>query len=206
MAGQGVQHLPIRYPREMPAWMQRWFDEMLRDVFRNMDVRNATEGLGITIESAPDRPATISASDDLGDLFDADFAMAEASALLPNGRVITGEEGVVEVIDAGPGGTLQIGLEEGGVTPAKLSLTPRTSVIGNPTTSAATPDHIRALEDDVVLRRTGGVLGFGKVSPSMIDPAITSTYLVPVANGDADSPEAVFDDTGDFVFAEAETH
>lgn len=205
MAGQGVQHLPIRYPREMPEWMRRWFDEMLRDVFRNMDVRNATEGLGITIESAPDRPATISASDDLGDLFDANFAMAEASPLLPNARVITGEENVVQVSDGGPGGQLRIGLAEGGVGTEKLALSPRHAVIGNPTASTAAPDYIRALTDDVVLRRVAGVVEFGKVTPGMIDPPITSRYLLPVTNGDSDSPDLLFDDAGDLVFADAET-
>lgn len=206
MAGQGVQHLPIRYPREMPAWMQRWFDEMFRDVFRNMDIRNATPGLGISIEGTPDRPATISATEDLGDLFDADFLLAESDpALLPNARTLGGESGVVDVADSGPGGSVTVGLVQHGVPTQKLRLSEGCSVLGNAGGDTGEVNDIIAGADATVLARVDGVVRFTKVSPDMIDPPITSRYLVPVTNGDPDAPDLLFDDAGDLVFADAET-
>lgn len=182
-----------------------WADRVLLPELAKLDVRNAIQGTGISIDATPDRVATISASEDLGELFDADFVMAEASPLLPNARLLRGEGNVIDITDAGPGAGVTVGIAQHSLHGNKLRLSDGLSVVGNPASGEAEIVDIPATADDTALVRVGGVLGFGKVTPAMIDPAITTRYLVPVANGDAASPEAVFDDTGDFVFADAVT-
>ena len=156
----------------MPAWMQQWFDGFIRDVLAKLDTRNAIPGLGISIDGTPDQPATISANEDLGELFDADFAMAEATPLLPNARVLAGEAGVVSVTDEGPGGALRVGLAGHGIQPEKLTQFPRHAVLANAADEVAAAGFVRALLTDTVLRRVGDALEFGGLTVGMAADAL----------------------------------
>jgi hypothetical protein len=132
MPARGIQHLPIRYPREAPAWFAQFMDSFIRDVLINLDVRNAIQGQGIQIEGNSDTPATISSSEDVQQLIDENYILAESSPFLANARVLSGENGVVRVTDEGPGGSFVISLEQGGIPYDKLAELDELSVLGNP--------------------------------------------------------------------------
>jgi hypothetical protein len=164
MAGRGIQHQPIRIPAQWdPEWFERVF---IREVLSKLDVRNANEGLGISIEGTPDQPATISASDDLGQLYDADFILSEASELLPNARVIEGEDGV-SVTDEGPGGSLRVGLEVHGVQFDRLPQFPELSLLANGDNAVGSGRFVRAEDNDTVLGRVGDALRFTQLTEAM---------------------------------------
>jgi hypothetical protein len=166
MPGTGIQNIPLRFPREAPPWFVGWMQGFVRDVLVNLDVRNSLEGLGISVSGTPDVPATISASEDLGELFDADFALAEANPLLPNARVLAGGDGIA-VADAGPGGTLTVGVPANGLELEKLQQITPLSVLGNDAGSAADVTRIASSADDTVLRRVAGALEFGQLTAAM---------------------------------------
>lgn len=167
MPGQGVQHLPIRYPAEMPPYLRDWLDRVLiKDILAKMDPRNA-QGNGVEISGQSSEVATFSVSEDLQQLFDADFAMVEPSPLLPNARTMAGESGVVELIDAGPGGALGIGIAQHGLQPNKLMQFPPASVLGNAFDGIDTAGFVKASANDTLLRRVANQLSFGELTAAM---------------------------------------
>lgn len=123
---QGLDRIPLRIPEK---WDAQWFSGFVRDVLAKADIRNAVPGLGISIDGNSDQPATVSSSEDIQAIFDADLLLAEANALLPNARTIVGEDGVVNLDDQGPGGEVVIGLHPHSVTPQKLMQTTAASVL-----------------------------------------------------------------------------
>jgi hypothetical protein len=164
MAGQGVQHLPIRFPREAPPWFVDWMGWFIRDVLANIDPRNGIEGTGISITGQPSEPATFSTSEDLQALFDADLILAEAAALLPNSRTLEGVGGI-SVTDGGAGGQVSVGIDS--VDFNKLPVIPALSVIGNRTSDEGTPRTIVSSANDTVLRRVADALEFGELTAAM---------------------------------------
>lgn len=104
MAGQGLDRIPLRIPER---WDPGWFETFVRDVLSLADVRNATEGAGISIEGTSDGPATLAASADVLALLTAPFVTATPQPLLTQSRTL--EAGVgVSLDDDGAGGTITI--------------------------------------------------------------------------------------------------
>ncbi len=157
MPGTGIQNVPLRFPREAPQWFVEWMRAFVRDVLVPLDVRNSIEGLGISVTGTPDQPATISASEDLGQLFDAGFAMAEADPLLPNARTLVAGDGLF-VSDSGAGGNLTISVPDNGLQLVKLQQISPLSVLGNDQSSSADVRRIASYDDDTLLRIVGGAL------------------------------------------------
>lgn len=153
----GVEKVPLWFPDDAPSWFRLWLQAFVRDVLSKMDPRNAI-GVGVDISGSSDQPATISTGDDVSQLFDADYAVAEADDLLPNARVIAPESGVTTVTDEGPGGNLQIGVAAHGIGPDKLFQAPPASVLANPTSSPGDFQTLAAATDGDVLQRSGGAL------------------------------------------------
>lgn len=168
MAGRGLQDIPFRVPEQ---WDRQWFLEFIRDVLSKLDVRNAIEGAGITIEGTPDDVATLSTSEDLTDLIGQNFILATSSTFLVNERILQGESGVVSTTDAGPGGNFTISLVKGGIANAKLAARAALSVMGRATTESGEVMDIEAGSDDTVLRRVSGALAseidFGQLTLGM---------------------------------------
>ncbi len=160
----GLQNIPLRIPAQWdPVWFERVF---IREVLAMADVRNALAGLGISIEGTPDQPATISASEDLSALFDADLLLAEVNALLPNARTLVAGDGTF-ISDSGAGGNLTISVPDNGLQLVKLQQISPLSVLGNDTSSPADVRRIASHDDDTVLRRVGGALEFGELTADM---------------------------------------
>lgn len=166
MPGTGIQNVPLRFPREAPPWFVEWFSGFVRDVLVPLDVRNSIEGLGISVTGTPDVPATISASEDLSDLFDADILLAEATALLPNARTLEGEEGIT-LTDEGPGGNVNIRIEDNALQLAKLQKISPLSVLGNDTNAAADVRRIASHDDDTAFVRIAGELLWAQLTAAM---------------------------------------
>ncbi len=193
MPARGIQHLPIRYPREAPAWFATFMDGFIRDVLVNLDVRNAIPGPGIQIEGMSDRPATLSTSEDLQQLMDENYILAEESAFLANARVLTGENGVVSITDEGPGGSFVISLVQGGIPYAKLADLDELSVLGNPSHEFGSLTRISgSAEHDVLSVQSNGanlevrfgaithqsVSDFNEAAQDAVGAALTDTNTI----------------------------
>jgi hypothetical protein len=163
VVAQGLDKIPIRWPAQYdPVFFERLF----REVLAKADVRNAIGGLGISITGESSEPATISSSEDLQALFDADLVMAEPDTdLLPNARALAVESGVVSLTDDGPGGDLTIGIES--IPTAKLAPFAPLSVLSNAANSVGSAYPLQASANDTVLRREGDVLEFGQLTADM---------------------------------------
>lgn len=111
---QGLQHLPLN---DVPSkWDPVWFRDFVRDTLALADARNAIPGPGIQIDGQSDVPATISSDEDLQNLLDQNFLLVEPSDpadLIPNSRVIAGEEGFITITDGGPSALLTVGIDQG---------------------------------------------------------------------------------------------
>jgi hypothetical protein len=173
----GIEQVPIRYPREAPAWFVEFFQRFIRDVLANADVRNAIQGNGVSIESTPDQPATLNFDASLDELLDAGIVLAAPESVLPNGRVLTGESGVVSVTDGGAGGALNVGLTIHGVSAEKLRLSAAWSVLGNDSNASGEVADISAAANDLLLRVRANELGFGLATPAMIETAASKVIL-----------------------------
>ena len=66
-----------------------------------------------------------------------------------------------------------------GVTNSKLRWSAATSVIGRSAATSGAPADIAASADDQVLRRSGGTVGFGTITPSSLTQWITSGTAQP---------------------------
>ncbi len=124
------------------------------DAVTNIKLRNsgATSVIGRSGSSAGD-PADIAASAD-------DQVLRRAGGTLGFGQIGAGS------------------IADDAVTNAKLRNSGATSVIGRSASSAGDPADITASADDQVLRRAGGVLGFGQIGTgSIADDAITNGKL-----------------------------
>lgn len=166
MAGRGIQDVPLRIPGE---WDPVWFAAFVRDVLAKADIRNAIQGSGIEISGQSNDHATISSSDDLLQLKDQGYVLADPPTdplLIPNSRQLAGEPGVVVVTDDGPGGNITMSIQAHSLSYSKLRLGAPLSVIGNPDTASAELIGITGV-DDTVLRRTAGALNFGTLTLAM---------------------------------------
>lgn len=183
---QGLDRIPLRIPEK---WDAQWFSGFVRDVLAKADIRNAVPGLGISIDGNSDQPATVSSSEDIQAIFDADLLLAEANALLPNARTIVGEDGVVNLDDQGPGGEVVIGLHSHSITPQKFRKSAALAVVGNATAAIAEVDDIAASANDQVLRRVSDVLEFGGVTFPMVQLSAAARLLGRGSSGAGDMQE-----------------
>lgn len=103
MPGRGLDVIPLRIP---DRWDPGWFETFVRDVLSLADVRNATEGAGITITGQSDDTATLASSEDVLELLTVGVLTAEASDLA-NARQLVAGNGIT-LTDAGAGETLEI--------------------------------------------------------------------------------------------------
>lgn len=168
MPARGLQHQPLRIPEQ---WDANWFRAFVRDVLVNADPRNAVAGPGISIEGNSDQPATLSASEDLQQLLDENYVLAESSSTLANARKLGGEAGVIALTDAGPGGALTIGIEPHGIRDAQLREAIALSVVGNAANAAGEVADIVASADKAVLHRDGTDLVFSPVDHTYLSDA-----------------------------------
>lgn len=183
---QGLDRIPLRIPE---VWSARWFETFVRDVLAKADIRNAVPGLGISIDGQSDQPATVSSSEDIQAIFDADLLLAEANALLPNARILAGESSVVSLSDEGPGGSILVGLNAHGVDSGKFREAVALSVVGNPTAGMDSVQDIDATANDQVLRRVADVLEFGAVTFPMVQVSAASLLLGRGDSGAGDMQE-----------------
>lgn len=163
----GLQEIPLRIPSR---WDPVWFERFVREVLALADARNAIAGAGVSIEGQPDTPALISSSADLEALADQSYVLTEPSSppeAVANARVLTGETGVVEITDQGPGAAVIIGLRDSGVSNEKLRDATACSVLGRASASNGPMGDIAAAANDTVLRRTGDAVGFGALTLGM---------------------------------------
>lgn len=157
---QGVDKIPIRWPREYDAaFMERIF----RDVLAKADIRNSVEGPGITIEGQSDEPATISSSEDLMQLTEQTFVLALPSGFLENERILQGEPSVISITDEGPGGNIIVDVENNGIGPVQFRQSVGGSVVGRRAATTGNVSDIIASSDNDVLRKNGGILEFGSI-------------------------------------------
>lgn len=164
MPGQGLQNIPLRIPER---WDAAWFASFVRDVLALADARNVIEGPGIEITGNSDVAATFSTSDDLQQLKDQNYIVAEPSAFLANERILAGQNGVVSIDDDGAGGDITVGIETHGIGAIQLRQSVATAVMGNPTNVPANLDDIAAASNDTVLRRVSDALDFGQLTVGM---------------------------------------
>lgn len=166
MSGRGVDAFPIRIPErwdEARAWLERFIREQLSLA----DVRNAVQGPGIAISSAPDTAATISASSDIDALLQASLVTVTAASGLPNSRQAIAGAGI-EITDEGAGpGTVTIEVDN-----IPLSAFPAIqplSVLGFPydSVNVEKPLPIAAGANDRVFARTSDTLGFVQLTVDM---------------------------------------
>lgn len=166
MAARGLQDVPLRIPDD---WDAVWFAAFIRDVLAKADVRNAIQGSGISITGQSNDLATISSSEDLQQLKDQGYVLADPPTdpgLIPNSRQLAGEPGVVTINDEGAGGNISVTIQAHGLSYSKLRLAAPLSVLGNPDTGSAELIGITGV-DDTVLRRTAGALNFGTLTLAM---------------------------------------
>jgi hypothetical protein len=180
VAARGIQDVPLRVPER---WDPAWFASFVRDVLALADVRNAIPGSGIEISGNSDKPATISSSEDLQQLIDENYVLAESTSLLANARVLAGEPNVLEVIDSGPGQPITIRVAVHGISFSKMRFGTAFSVVGNPGNAAAELTGIAADANDTVLRRVSNALGFGQLTVGMApDDLWTNAKLADMAD------------------------
>lgn len=209
MAARGIQDVPLRVPDD---WDPVWFAAFVRDVLAKADVRNAIQGSGISITGQSNDLATISSSEDLQQLKDQGYVLADPPTdpgLIPNSRQLAGEPGVVTINDEGAGGNISVTIEAHGLSYSKLRLAAPLSVLGNPDTGSAEIVGITGV-DDTVLRRTAGALNFGTLTLAMANnhlwtyakiQAITTTKrtLARKTAGSGDIEECTTSELLDFI-------
>lgn len=132
MTGRGIDAIPLKIP---DRWDPVWFETFIRDVLALADVRNATEGVGISIAGAPEEPATISASADIEELATASLLTATSSSLSSARRVTAGVG--IDVDDNGGGSTFVISVKD--IPFGTLLAIPPNTVIGNASASDDRP-------------------------------------------------------------------
>lgn len=152
MAGRGLQHIPLRIPKE---WDAAWYAQHIREVLALADTRNAVEGSGITITGQSGELATISASEDLQNLLLQSFVLAQPSGFLGFERTLAGETGVIQIIDGGPDANITVEIIDGGINLGKLVELSSMGVLGNPVDGVGEVQNVQAEVDKAVLHRSG---------------------------------------------------
>lgn len=170
MPGRGIQDSPLRIPQEWERYLPGftiWFRDLYRDVLAKADIRNAIEGVGVTISGQSGEPATVAASQDLTDLIGQNFILATSSAFLANERLLYGEEDVLGTIDEGPGGRFIITVENGGIKGHKFRPAVALSVVGRPQPTNGFVSDIPADTNDTLLTRVADRLDFTQLTVGM---------------------------------------
>lgn len=190
----GLDRIPLRIPER---WDPRWFEWFVRDVLSLADARNAQAGAGLSIESTPDGPAVISASDDVEELVQASVITVLPSQL-DQARQLTAETGVLELVDGGAGNRIEIRIKDVGIPYAKLRPTIGLSVIGAPRDEAiAGLEAITASADNTVLARIDSELRFAPLSLDMFGPVPAPSVLgAAAAVEDGEAPVEALEPTG----------
>jgi hypothetical protein len=165
MPGQGMQNIPLRIPEK---WDAAWYSQHIREVLALADTRNAIEGSGIVITGQPGEEATISTSEDLQNLLLQSFVLATPSGFLNFERVLTGESGVVDIVDGGANSTITVALEENGVPLSKLIELSNWGVLGNPLNGSGGVQNINPDGDKSVLHATASDIEFSTVDHTYV--------------------------------------
>lgn len=175
---EGLDKIPLRVPAK---WDPEWFATFVRDTLSQADVRNAIEGVGVSITGQSDEPATIAASDDVLDLLSASLLTVTPSGLTA-ARQLVGGDGI-EIDDGGPGNEASVGIAEYGITLDKLAQVPGLSIIGSQNTTPGTFEVVTAAANDRLLTRTSNALDFTQLTVGMFPDAVV-TYAK-IQNADA---------------------
>lgn len=180
MSGKGLDNVPIRWP---DRWDPAFMDRLFREVLAKADIRNAIEGLGISITGLSDEFATLSASEDVQALIDASLLTStDESANLDNvRRLVAGSPGIT-VTDNGPGLTLAVDI---GVIPwGKLGDIPDLSVIGVATSDDgfSPVQPIQSSTNNTVLRRASDTLSWSQIVYADIEDATAVSVVGRSAN------------------------
>jgi hypothetical protein len=162
-----IQDVPIRPPRQWsPEWFQRWVYETL----------------------APFLDAGGSSGGDVTDLINASLVSAIPEASLPNARTLIGQPGTLTTVDHGPGESVEIRIENGGVNLGQLAPIPGPSLLGNAFAGDLIAQAIPAGSDDTVARRAGGAVDFGQLTagmfPALVVPDAALSANVALYDGD----------------------
>ena len=201
MPGKGLQHIPLRIPER---WDAAWFASFVRDVLSLADARNVIPGPGIEVDGNSDVPATISSSDDIQQLKDQNYIVAEASPFLANERVLAGQNGVVSIDDDGAGGEITVGIADHGIRGLQLRESSGVSILGRDANTAGEVADITAAANDTVLRRTADALSFGEAPFGSMPVEVTGASFLTEADETTDYPNSrqmlagtniTFDDT-----------
>ena len=161
----GLESIPLRIP---DRWDPVWFESFVREVLALADARNAQPGPGISISGQPNEPAVISGSADVDVIADADFVLAVPNGELANGRVLTGEPGVVNIEDQGPGNQIRVAIADHSIVYSKIQRMPECSVLGRAENSWGATDAVRASDNDRLLARVSDVLAFVQLTAGMV--------------------------------------
>lgn len=173
-------------------WSADWFRGFIRTQFSNADVRNAVPGTGIDIDGTSVTTATISVSDEVKSLFHEPYVLAAAPAdtVLDEYRVLGAETNVLAVTDGGNGGPLTISVAVNGINDTKLRKSSGASVIGNALATLGNVGDITATNDNTVLLRSSGLLGFASLPLPALAVQATNTVVGNVS-GAAAAPIAL---------------
>lgn len=107
---------------------------------------------------------------------DAEYLLGMGHSGLPNARVVTNTPTITW--DLSTTGQARANIPSDSVTNTHLRDSTGTSVIGRSTSTPGDPEDITASADNHVLRRLGGVLGFGTLpTDSLMDDAVTNAKL-----------------------------
>lgn len=193
MAGQGLQFLPLgRIPEK---WDPSWFVKFVREVLAKADIRNAIEGGGISITGQPDDHATVSTSADLTNLLTTTFVTVTPSGVSTE-RVLTGESGIIDIIDGGANSTVTVKVTLHGLPLAKLVLQPSAGVLGN---KFATASEVALIAPSASLQ----TMSYDGVTVDF--RAIDSTYVSDFAEAAQDAVGTILVDSSsiDFTYTDA---
>lgn len=151
------------------AWSAEWFRQFIRTQLGNVDIRNATAGLGIVITGTATTPATVSVSSDLQALFHQPYVLATAPAGISSAfnayRLLAPQAGVLTVTDSGARTAITVGVAANGIGNAQLRKGSPLSVIGNATSATANVSDIASTSNGDVLWNNGGTaLSFGPLT------------------------------------------
>lgn len=176
----GLEVVPIRWPAEYdPKFMEIIF----REVLQFADVRNAIEGIGISVSGSSDGNATITNT-----AAQASYVVLGANVELENERILAVESGTLTLTDAGAGLTITISI--GNIPVAKGGTGGTTAATGATGLELGTADAVVFLTAEA---GAGGFLVSGIKVVGAQEAAIAS--LTDSTGGSADGTLVAIGDT-----------
>jgi hypothetical protein len=191
---QGIDALPVAMIPDNPTAFVTWFkNSFLAKWASNADVRNATQGPGISITGNALTAATLSISEDFQSLLAQPYVLVGSpvgSVGLTDYRSIATQANVLSLTDGGSEGALTIGVVANGIGNTQIRQSAAASVVGNAGAAPSNVSDISASADGQVLLRQAGSLSFGALPVTDL-AAIASNTVVGNIAGTAQAPVAL---------------